>query len=250
MIQTRKANGYVLQHDSKRHILVIATGILEPSENEKTGPMIQIWILRDDMSPVDAVKTGNDSNCLGCQFRGNIPGRSNYDQTKPIVDRGCYVNVGQGPRSVFAGFLRGIYPVLALNEFARIFGGRDIRIGAYGDPALIAEPILARLVALASRHTGYSHAWRKNAWLKPYVMASCDTPADYREATAQGWRTFRVTAALDALPGEILCPASSEAGHRTQCFRCGLCNGAGAAKNIFIPAHGSMRANAEFVVLQ
>ena len=56
------------------------------------------------------------------------------------------------------------------------------------------------------------------------LMASVSTPEEADRAQAEGWRTFRVHA--EATPGEVVCPASEEAGRRTQCDRCRLCSGA------------------------
>jgi hypothetical protein len=234
-------NGYILHHDIENHVVVIATGITEPSENSKTGPMIQIWILRDDMSPIDAIKTGSDESiCFDCPHRGDrATGRK----------RSCYVNVGQAPSAVYAAFRRGSYSFLPIDQYELVFTGREVRLGAYGDPYCIPESKVAHICSLASRHTGYSHQWRRAEWLRKFVMASCDTRADFIQAQHHGWRTFRVAASLDAQPLEILCPASEEAGHKTQCYKCGLCNGAGAAKSIFIPVHGSGKSNA-FAILQ
>ena len=73
-------------------------------------------------------------------------------------------------------------------------------------------------------------------------MASVDTLQEDTSAKAKGWRTFYVTDPDQPLPmieGSILCPASEEAGKRTTCERCGLCEGAGkSAKSVFIPGHG------------
>ena len=80
-------------------------------------------------------------------------------------------------------------------------------------------------------------------------MASVDTESERAAATLLGWRTFRVTAqgeAIDAL--EILCPASEEAGKRTQCERCKLCSGLSRpAKSIAIPSHGAGKGHFERV---
>lgn len=229
-------NGYILHHDVLNHVVVIATGFTDPSENSKTGPMVQIWILRDDISPVEAIARGLDESiCFDCPHRGDAAaGRK----------RSCYVNVGQAPLAVFRAFQRGSYEFLPIEMYGELFAGREVRLGAYGDPFCIPEPLVERICSLASKHTGYSHQWRRADWLRTYVMASCDSRADFIEAQQHGWRTFRVSSSLEAQPFEILCPASEEAGHRTQCFKCGLCNGAGAAKSIFIPVHGSGAANA------
>lgn len=229
--------GYTLHSDAT--ITVIAT---MNSANVKTGDMVQVWILRTDMNPVEAVKTGDDSAICGtCVHRGDKEnGRK----------RSCYVNVGQGPNSVWKAFTRGNYPLLPLSEYSRVFGGRAVRLGAYGDPAVMPRVIVETICRVASRHTGYTHQWRTNEWIKAFCMASCDTVADYKEATANGWRTFRVSVGMTPQNGEILCPASEQGGYKTQCAKCGLCNGASEAtrKNIYIPVHGSGASNA-FTIL-
>ena len=51
------------------------------SRNPKTGPMVQLWILRADVHPMEAISTGTDSSiCGGCKHRGaNGRERSCYD---------------------------------------------------------------------------------------------------------------------------------------------------------------------------
>ena len=52
-------------------IIVLATGIDTPSKNQKTGPMVQTYILRKDISPSEAVRSGADySICGNCIHRG------------------------------------------------------------------------------------------------------------------------------------------------------------------------------------
>jgi hypothetical protein len=74
-------------------------------------------------------------------------------------------------------------------------------------------------------------------------MASCDSEGDRCTARYNGWRTFRVRTATEALcNNEIACPASDEMQHRTTCKRCNLCDGARATdrrKDIAIIVHGS-----------
>jgi hypothetical protein len=119
--------------------------------------------------------------------------------------------------------------------------GMGIRIGAYGDGAALPIEVLEALTH-GIYHTGYTHAWRTRGDLAPLLMASADSAQDQVDASTAGWRTFRVRTATEALaPKEIACPASEEAGKRTSCDSCGLCNGARTddrRANIAIIVHG------------
>jgi hypothetical protein len=227
----KQPKGYTLfENDS---YVVIAT---MNSTNEKTGNMVQIWILNRSESPVDSVKSGSDETvCMDCVHRG----------TNGFSDRTCYVNVAQGPNAVWRAYRAGKYPVLAMADYSSVFSGRAVRFGAYGEPILIPLEMVAAIAQVSSGWTGYTHQWRKTEYqaYSAYVMASSDSPNDRVEAMARGWRTFRVRTANDPLmKGEIICPASSEANKRTTCLDCKLCNGArnesDARKSIAIVVHG------------
>ena len=57
-----------------QRIVVIVTGI-KGSRNTKTGNMVQTYILRPDMHPLEAVRTGADvSICGDCPARGKDSG--------------------------------------------------------------------------------------------------------------------------------------------------------------------------------
>lgn len=212
--KARRPNGYVLFQD--KEIVIIATGFREKSRNSKTGNMIQIWILRSDMTPVDAVHSGADvAICGNCKWRG-LQGKK----------RVCYVNIAQGPQAVYRAFWRGVYPVLT--DYS-IFSDRAVRFGAYGDPVYIPFNIVAAIAQHARKYTGYTHQWSKPEFqsFQSFLMASVDTAAEFEQARAMGWRTFRVrTESAPLMSREVMCPASEEAGHRTTCENCGLCNGA------------------------
>jgi hypothetical protein len=207
-------------------IVVIAT---LKSNNRKTGDMIQIWIIREDIDPVLAITLGEDSSICGdCVHRG--------DDDRP---RTCYVNVGQAPLAVYRAYKRGVYKRGTMADLP----DRPVRMGAYGDPCAVPwevwEGITDRKV-----WTGYTHQWRQPfaAPFRDVLMASCDSVADMAEAAANGWRAFLVTPAnADRPDGTITCPSET---HGTQCADCGLCKGAAIpnAPNISIPAHGSAKA--------
>jgi len=56
-------------------IVVIVSGLLK-SENAKTGNMLQTYILRADVSPTNAIRSGEDSSICGdCPARGDGTGK-------------------------------------------------------------------------------------------------------------------------------------------------------------------------------
>ena len=233
------ANGYVIYEGPSAidgaPIVVIATGFETASRNAKTGAMVQTYILRADMAPAEAIATGADASiCGACPHRGEGAGKG----------RSCYVAIWQGPRVVFDGYRRGIYPRLSPAEAGAMAKGRMVRLGAYGDPAAAPIDIWQGLIAQAAGHTGYTHQWRDISpdW-RALVMASADSLAESFEAQSLGYRTFRVAArAGSALPRkEIVCPASEEAGRKVQCEACKACMGTNgkARASIVIAAHGS-----------
>lgn len=221
-------------------IVVVATF---RSANRKTGDMIQTWILREDRDPVRAVATGADrSICGGCPHRGDGTGG----------ERGCYVNVGQAPRSVWLAARRGQYLRRLPDVCPDNLRGRAVRLGSYGDPGAVPVAVWRELLAWvgADRWTGYTHQWRSRPALRTLCMASCDTFAEAAEARRRGWRPFLVLdrAAAAAAPADsglgraIACPAQGP-DPRTTCERCALCAGVSertaAAPAVWIAAHGS-----------
>jgi hypothetical protein len=209
-------------------IVAIATKLFDASTNSKTGGMVQTYILVKSVKPTEAIKLGLDISICGmCPARGDGTGKERY----------CYVNLGQGPRSVYDAWQRGRYVPLD-SDNVRWFDGKRIRLGSYGDPAFVPVSIWERILKNASGWTGYTHQWR-TAGLQAFCMASADNEREATEAQAMGYRTFRVGRGK-ALANEIVCPASEEAGKKTTCERCGLCQGASKkAKNILIAPHGS-----------
>jgi hypothetical protein len=212
------------------------------SRNAKTGNMVQVWILRKDMKPTDAVHSGADASICGeCPHRGEIVNGRN-------VRRSCYVRVFHGPSSVYRAFQRGRYEPLELSKVSRVFRSRFVRLGAYGDPAALPAEVIDAILRKATGWTGYTHSWAKRPDLAQWCMASCDTATDERNAMALGFRTFRVTA--EPMPKlskrHFVCPASEEAGKKLQCFECGACNGNGDNRrsNVQIAVHGTTRKHA------
>jgi hypothetical protein len=220
-------NGFILHEDPSR--VIIATGFSNPSDNRKTGDMIQIWILVKSVSPTEAIKSGLDR--LIC---GNCVHRGHEENGRFGVDRSCYVNPGQAPQGIWKAWKAGNYPLLRSLE---CFAGRKVRFGAYGDPTWIPLSLALAIAGVSSGWTGYTHQWRKPS-LQPWrklLMASVDSVAELVIARSMGWSTFRVGS--EASVGESLC-ASERVG--TPCAECLLCAGArGGLESVHIPPHGT-----------
>ena len=210
---------------------------LHRSNNRKTGDMVQTYILREDIDPREANKTGADfSICGACPHRGrphNLPNKS------LALDRTCYVRIDQGPLIVWRAYQRGNYPAAETPHKRRALGvGRVVRLGTYGDPAAVPAHVWRDLTAHATGHTGYTH---QSASACNLLMQSADSLPEAQAAWRSGLRTFRIVNKIgDLQPNETLCPASAEAGHKTTCAKCKLCAGTLVnAKSIAIVAHGN-----------
>ena len=216
-------NGYILYEGfiNGEKFVVIATGVVRPSVNRKTGNMIQIWILLVDQSPIEGVKLGIDAGtiCKGCPFASG---------------NGCYVNLGQAPLIIWNAYHRGSYPTL---EDYSVFQDREVRFGAYGNPSLIPLRIVKAIRRRAGKTTGYFHDWKTNWKAKPYnkyFMASTDTLESLEEAKAEGLRVFHASRKKPT-GGFKTCLNVT---HGIQCADCGLCNGS-EGPDIWVPLHGS-----------
>lgn len=151
---TKRPAGYVLFEGPSAidgaPVVVIA---IVKSTNVKTGNMIQTYILRADMSPLEAAGQGLDySICGDCPHRG-IPGSivralrarikaelaalrgrikaapktdrpglraelaalraDRMAELSALVGRSCYVNLGQGPLAVWKAYKAGNYPKMS-----------------------------------------------------------------------------------------------------------------------------------------
>ena len=236
-------------------VVAVATKFRDDSANDKTGAMIQTFILPDPIAagidcngarPAKIVawlkSTGAKAIC------GDCPHAWQRDESTGQYEKGsCYVREYQAPAAVLGGVYRDSYPVAGLDFPAHwlgaIFAGRAVRAGSYGDPAAIPAATWRAVLSRVLFSTGYTHFWKsKNAGaranaakLKTLVMASCDSPDDLQRAGNSGWRGFLVSDPADfdsALksaesprdllrvggfePGAFLCPASKQFEQITQ----------------------------------
>ena len=188
------------------------------SRNRKTGSLSQLYILDKE-----TLKGGFCSNCTS--------------------EKICYVF--NGLKGVQDSYRKGNYPHVDIN-----LSRKRVRLGAYGDPALIPLEVLRDKLQVR-RFTGYTHMWRLESKqeYKSMLMASVEDIQSYHLAKSLGWRVFYNQ--LDVYLGDvtqdqvdqetrsILCPNTT---HEITCDECMLCDGRKSEKDtrkdIFIHPHG------------
>ena len=222
-------------------IVVIATGIAKKSGNDKTGDMIQACIMRPDIPPLLAIEKGYDySVCGDCKHK-------HFGS--------CYVNCAQAPTSIFKAYHRDGYVKFDKEKHLRFFKDRNIRLGSYGDPAMVDIEVWDTICSATSGFTGYTHQFNSrfiDNGLKNYCAASCDNISEYHKAKSLGWKTFRIRLDDDEplLDTEFKCPASKESGELTTCTKCRACSGlsASTSKDPCIVIHGLEHKIKKFII--
>lgn len=237
-------------------IVLIATF---KTDNDKTGDVIQTWILRKHVHPMEAINNGGDKSiCGSCPLRGilELQAKSSYRSQRSVAKsskhvnrhRGCYVAVQNAPRAVWTAYKNGNYPVYDAEQHNRWFKMRGLRLGSYGDPTAVPLSVWKPILAIASQMSqpGYTHQWETcdQEW-RHYVMASTHSESEVERANSLGWRSYRTRKSDEPLAAsEIVCPASEEGNYRDTCETCGACDGckpgqtAGKRRNIAIVVHG------------
>ena len=171
-------------------IVVIINKIDTDSKNDKTGAIVQSFIIRSRVNPVRALQTGADvSVCGQCEHRPVLARKSG----KPP----CYVQVAKSVLSVYSAYRRGRYVKADPATIAKALAGKIVRIGTYGDPFAAPVQMWTQITRYALGRRGYTHQWDRpgfdvDAWA-PLVMASADTIDQAAKANLLGMRVFRVS---------------------------------------------------------
>jgi hypothetical protein len=229
---------------------LFVSGLANRSRNRKTGAMVQTYIMRLDVDPVQAIKLGLDGSICGTgknrcphmlQERTNAAGKVKLVRT-------CYVNVGQGPLTIWRAWERGNVPMPDIHTVQRAIAatGRPLRMGAYGDPAAIPQHVWESILPFATGRTGYTHQWNNKVgwWLKGTVMASCDSPSDHWNAVDAGWGTFTVLPhenfklLFSGLTRTTSCPSDPRFKDLFKPIPCNECLKCDGTRNVAIRAHG------------
>ena len=210
-------------------IVGIITGLMSGSSNTKTGAMLQTWILVKNVNPIEAVNTGADKLVCGdCKHRGTIqPVNDTKDKKSYSVKNGlktinkgrkCYVKLFQAPYSIWKAYKNNKYPNININKLSHMLTFKQVRVGSYGDPAMIPSEVWDKLISRSLGNTGYTHQWKRcDTKNSTFNMASVDTLEEKRQANKLGYRTFRTRLASEPIePDEVVCLCKMCSGNNSQ----------------------------------
>lgn len=198
------------------------------SANQKTGNMAQLWILNKNVSPQDAVNSGEDQSVCGmCPNRHYSGG-------------GCYVLPWREPSQVWKAYKSGKYQKFNNQTFV----DKGVRLGAYGDPSMLPYEVVNELSESFAFHTGYTNQWyapwydnRFNDLLQLSVNERSITKAYKLHPKAKVFLTVPVgTKYKGSLPE---CPSK----HGITCAQCKTCDG--SQTHVYIEAHGSRKSRVD-----
>lgn len=215
----RKNDNGLLLYESDDTI-VICTGLKRKSDNPKTGPMAQTFILKRGTPPTYDSK---GAGCEGC----------------PVFD-GCYVVWHQSPLSVYKAYGRRSYEKYTGSWLDLAKLDTHLRVGSAGEPTKMPAHKWREILGRVKSWTGYTHRWKQasNLSFRTFCMASVHSVKDMKKANDMGWRTYRV-GGEPMTSSEIMCPHYTTG---VQCIDCGLCSGTHSkGKNIYAPAHGARK---------
>ena len=226
------------QLDPSKWVRVVLSNYVRPSENIKTGPMLQVAIFTDE-----------EWEAMAYEICGNCP--HGKDATEKGKRAACYV---QWDRIKGAWEASHSNRALTLRQGSDMCHGMKVRFGMAGDPMAVPLYVWKMLLSKAKGVTGYTHQWYRTMdpmcpdYFRGYetiFMASVDSPEQGVYATRHGWRWFAVQSDPsqdygDATPCKAL--PETEGGKDLACSQCLLCGPIGK-KNIVIPAHGPGKGN-------
>ncbi len=195
------------------------------STNSKTGPMATLYVMRQDIPPVEAVENGRDRAICGmCPLRPALGGNCYVDAEKATGKVWAYWNSGKGYKQ---------WPG-SLQQWAE---GLYVRLTAYGDIDALPRHVPESIIKVAKGHTAYTEGWSTapRSW-RAWCMASVHSAVEAEEARAMGWRTYRDRDPTEPLgEREDICPYQ-ESKQRTRCIECLRCSG-GVGRSIVIDRH-------------
>lgn len=162
-------------------------------------------------------------NCFDCPFSSNSGNGKCY--THKVMQYTGFIAMLKSIGNEF-GSIDNIpeYNINLFEKFLKVAENKYVRFGTYGEPSLHPIELIESLANVSKNWTGYTHQWHRQPIFAQWFMASVHSPIQAKTANQRfNYRSF--VASKDNVQNMVTCPASKEAGYKSNCSKCGLCSG-------------------------
>jgi len=210
------------------NVFVIRKGKTSNKKISDGNELVQTYTFSKDQWLLASTSSGfgmkkffklDSSNCMDCPYSGNQG------------EGGCYTH----KFNQYVGFLSMLRSIKASDltpldaekflDAVSMCKDSYVRFGTYGEPSLLNFSLVKNMAHVSKSWTGYTHQWNK-VWALPYskyFMASTHNKEETYKAKQKNYRSF--IASTTGTEEAVTCPASAEAGYKSNCASCGLCSG-------------------------
>jgi hypothetical protein len=181
--------------------------------------------------------SADGSVCMDCPFAVSNGAKLSACYTHKLMQYSGFLSMLRGIHKTYLNW--DSIPELNEEIFTKLVdvcANKYVRFGTYGEPSLIPVDLVKSIVEVSKSHTGYTHQWAKKPEFAEYFMASVHNAFGENIARKMGYRSFVAT--KESYKEFTQCPASNEAGFKSNCSKCGLCSGnRKGSKSIVILEH-------------
>ena len=164
-------------------------------------------------------------NCFDCPFSVNA-NQGGKCYTHKVMQYSGFVSM---LKSIVKEFENGLDSIPTFSEVTekiiKMSTNRYVRFGTYGEPSMHPIELVTSMANVAKSWTGYTHQYMRKPQYNKFFMASTHNQLQANTARDKfGYRSFIAVKDNSSITG-IICPASNEAGFKSNCADCGLCSG-------------------------
>lgn len=165
-------------------------------------------------------------NCFDCPFSYNSNSGIGKCYTHKVMQYSGFVAMLKSIVNEF-GELKNVptFNDSIMNELIEMSENRYVRFGTYGEPSMHPLEVVQKLAKVSKSWTGYTHQYFRKPEYAEFLMASTHNKLQAKTANIKfGYRSFIAVKDMSENIG-VICPASKEAGFKSNCSDCGLCSG-------------------------
>lgn len=179
-------------------------------------------------------------NCFDCPFSVNSNQGGAKCYTHKVMQYSGFVSMLKSIVKEFSTLNKiPNYSNVDSDKLTAMATNRYVRFGTYGEPSVHPIELVKTLTNVAKSWTGYTHQYFRKPEYANFFMAS--THNEIQAKTAMDKFNYRSFIATDdnSDTTAVICPASNEAGFKSNCADCGLCSGTmgKGKKNVVILEH-------------